>query len=183
MRQLLVWCSVVVFACGCSGGSNLPLAPTPTASAPVFTPAPAPQLRDSGNWTPFFFARWQPGIGAAIALNATINAAVEMNELCIPDIYQQWGGRACKRFVLTVPSDGWLHAFLRWDSSPSGFDPKFAAEVVFVASTGRFAVSDLKPTTDTEVFARVEPGPYDILVIPSVDTRFPFQLRTELRPN
>ena len=180
MRQLLMWCLVVVFACGCSGGSNPPVSPTP---APALTPAPSPQLRDSGNWTPFFFARWQPGMGALLALNATIDAAVEMNELCIPDIYQQWGGRACKRFVVTVPSDGWLHAFLRWDSSASGFDLNLAGEVVLVASTGRFAVAGWKETTDAEVFARVEPGPYDILVIPSVDARFPFQLKAELRPN
>ena len=106
-----------------------------------------------------------------------------MNELCIPDIYQQWGGRACKGFVVSVPSGGWLHAFLRWDPSASGFDPKFSGEVVVVASTGRFAVSDWMQTTAAEVFAKVEPGPYDILVIPSVDARFPFQLRAELRPD
>ena len=182
MRQLWGWCSVGVFACSCSG-DNLPLAPTPTASAPVVVTTPTLPLRDSGNWTPFFFARWQPGIGAPLALNAPIDAAVEMNELCIPDIYQQWGGRACKRFVVTVPSDGWLHAFLRWDSSAAGSDPNLAGEVVFVAQTGRFAVSDWKQTTDAEVFAKVEPGPYDILVIPSVDARFPFQLKAELRPN
>jgi hypothetical protein len=182
MRQLLGCCSVVVFACACSG-NNLPLAPTPTASAPALAPTPTLPLRDSGNWTPFFFARWQPGIGTSLGLNATIAATVEMNELCIPDIYWQWGGRACKQFVVIVPSDGWLHAYLRWDSSASGLDPKFTGEVVLIAPTGRFAVSDWQQTTDTEVFAKVEPGPYDIMVIPSVDARFPFQLRAELRPN
>jgi len=73
VRSLLLgWCSVVVFACGCSGASNLPVAPTPTASAPALAPTPTLPLRDSGNWTPFFFARWQPGIGTSLGLNATI---------------------------------------------------------------------------------------------------------------
>jgi len=182
MRQLLGCCSVVVFACGCSGGNNLPLAPTPVAT-PVFTPAPAPPLRESGNWTPFFFARWQPGIGPPLGLSTTIAAAVEMNELCIPDIYQQWGARACKRFVVSVPSDGWLHGFLHWDASAQGFDLNLIGEVVLVQRSGRFATSEWHEV-DTHVFAKVEPDTYDLLVLSySNEARLPFQLRTELRPN
>jgi hypothetical protein len=106
---------------------------------------------------------------------------VEANEQCVPDIYQKWGARGCARFVVSVPSDGWLHAFLRWDSSAPGFDLKQAGEVVLVAPTGRFAASDLE-REEVELSALVEPGIYDVLVMSYTSgVRLPFQLRAELQ--
>jgi hypothetical protein len=48
---------------------------------------------DEGNWTPWFFSLWQPGLGEPLGVGTTINAAVETGELCVPDIYWQWGAR------------------------------------------------------------------------------------------
>ena len=172
--------TVAVLASGC-GGNELPVAPTPAPSlAPPVTSALLP-FRDAGNWTPWSFAPWQPGPGAPLDVGATINAAVDVDELCVSDIYWQWGARACQRFVIHAPTAGWLHGLLRWDTSAPGFDLSLAGEVVLVATSGRFATSDWKQV-ELEVFARVEPGSYDILVLSYAQaTRLPFQLRTELR--
>jgi hypothetical protein len=169
-----------VLACGCSG-NELSVAPTSTPTSPTPVAVVPPPLRDAGNWTPFYFSPWQPGLGSTLGFGATINAAVDVDELCVPDIYWQWGARACERYIIQVPSGGWLHGLLRWDASAPGFDPSLAGEVVLVASTGRFATSDWK-RVETEVFALVEPGLYDILVLSYAQTtRLPFQLRAELR--
>jgi hypothetical protein len=181
MRQLLWWFPLVVFGDGCSS-NNLPLTPTtPVASTPAITSSPPRPNRDAGNWTPWLFTSWQPGVGPPLGLNVTINAAVEPNELCVSDIYQQWGARACTRFVVSVPSDGWLHGFLHWDASAQGFDLNLIGEVVLVQRSGRFATSEWHDV-DTHVFAKVEPDTYDLLVLSySNEVRLPFQLRTELR--
>ena len=157
------------------------MAPTQaSAPAPVTTPTPL-LFRDEGNWTPWFFSPWQPGLGEPLGVGATINAGVETGELCVPDIYWQWGARACKRYAIQVPSEGWLHGFLRWDASAPGFDPSVAGEVVIVATSGRFATSDWQQV-DLEVFARVEQGLYEMLVLSYAQTTgLPFQLRTDWR--
>ena len=106
---------------------------------------------------------------------------MEIGELCVSDIYWQWGARACKRFVVSVPSEGWLHGFLHWDTAAQGFDLNLVGEVVLVQRSGRFATSDWHQV-DAHVFAKVEPDVYDLLVLSySDDVRLPFQLRTELR--
>jgi len=77
------------------------------------TPAPAatsPAGYTGGNWQSYSFKPWHPAVGPALALTPTVNAIVNVDELCVPDIYQQWGARACDRFVVTVPTDEWLHA-------------------------------------------------------------------------
>ena len=181
MSQLCWWFPLVVFANGCSN-SSLPLTPTnPVAGTPAVIPIPPLPNRDAGNWTPWLFTGWQPGVGAPLGPNATINAAVEIGELCVSDIYWQWGARACKRFVVSVPSEGWLHGFLHWDTTAHGFDLNLIGEVVVVQRSGRFATSDWHQV-DAHVFAKVEPDVYDLLVLSySDDVRLPFQLRTELR--
>jgi len=181
MRQRCWWFPLVVFANGCSN-SSLPLTLTnPVAGTPAVIPIPPLPNRDAGNWTPWLFTGWQPGVGAPLGSNATINAAVEIGELCVSDIYWQWGARACKRFVVSVPSEGWLHGFLHWDTTAHGFDLNLIGEVVLVQRSGRFATSDWHQV-DAHVFAKVEPDVYDLLVLSySDDVRLPFQLRTELR--
>jgi hypothetical protein len=80
MRQLLWWFPLVVFSDGCSN-NNLPLTPTaPVASTSAATLNPPAANRDAGNWTPWLFTSWQPGVGPPLGLNVTINAAVEPNE-------------------------------------------------------------------------------------------------------
>jgi hypothetical protein len=126
---------------------------------------------------------WHPAVGPALALNTTVNAIVDVDELCVPDIYRQWGARACERFVVTVPTDGWLHASLKWDPSAPGFDLRLVGEVVLVASTGQFASSDWQKA-DVDIRAPVVPGIYDLLVLAySQAVALPFQLRTELQAN
>jgi hypothetical protein len=102
-------------------------------------------------------------------------------QLCVPDIYEQWGARECQRFVVTILSPGWLHGLLRWDTSAPAFDLNLAGEIVVVASAGRFATSDWKQA-ETTVFAKVAPGTYDVLVMSYVRARLPFRLRADLRP-
>ena len=179
MRQFMWWFPLVVFGYGCSD-NNLPLTPT-GASAHAVTPGGPLPTRDEGNWTPWLFTGWQPAVGAPLGPNATINAAVEIGELCVSDIYWQWGARACKRFVVSVPSDGWLHGFLHWDTTAAGFALNLVGEVVLVQRSGRFATSEWHQV-DAHVFAKVEPDVYDLLVLSySDEVRLPFQLRTELR--
>jgi len=70
MRQLCWWFPLVVFANGCSN-SSLPLTPTnPVAGTPSVSPSPPLPNRDGGNWTPWLFTGWQPGVGAP--LGATV---------------------------------------------------------------------------------------------------------------
>ena len=180
MRQLFWWFPFVVFAYGCS--DHPPLSPTAlVASTPAVTPSPPRPSGDTDNWTPWFFAPWQPRVGPPLGLNVTINAAVEPDELCVSDIYQQWGARACERFVVSVPSDGWLHGYVHWDTSAPGFDQSLVGEVVLVQSSGRFATSQWHEV-DPHVVAKVEADTYDLLVLSySNEVRLPFQLRTELR--
>jgi hypothetical protein len=83
--------------------------------------------------------------------------------------------------VVEVSSPGRLDAALRWDDAAPGFDLTLAGEVVLVAPSGRFASSDWQ-LPDPHVFAVVEPGEYDLLVISYVQTNQPFQLTTALSP-
>jgi hypothetical protein len=84
-----------------------------------------------------------------------------------------WGARACKRFVVSIPSEGWLHGFLHWDTTAQGFDVNLIGEVVLVQRSGRFATSE---------WHQVDAHVFDLLVLSySDDVRLPFQLRTELR--
>jgi hypothetical protein len=112
MRQLLWWFPFVVSSYGCSG-NNLPLPPTaPVAPTPAVTLSPPRPSRDAGNWTPWFFVPWQPGVGPPLGLNITINAAVEPGELCISDIYWQWAReRARDSSFLCLPMDGFMGFF------------------------------------------------------------------------
>jgi hypothetical protein len=101
----------------------------------------------------------------------------------VPDLRWVWDARAsCKRFVVSVPSDGQLDAFLRWDGSAPGFDPSLAGDVVLVAPDGRFATSGWQHT-DEHISVLVQPGDYGVLVMSYVPASLPFQIRTELRPN
>jgi hypothetical protein len=178
--HLSAWLSLVILAFGCSGNDAALTPPAVVAPTPLSTPPPLP-FRDAGNWTPFSFIGWQPGRGAALPLDVLVKGAVDADDLCVRDIYDQWGARACKGFVVSVPAAGWFHAFLHWDSTAPGFDRELAGEVVLVASTGRFATSPWR-VIEPEVFARVTPGSYDVLVMSYSQVRLPFELRAELRP-
>ena len=183
MRQFCGWLVIVLFACACDS-NRVPFGPTamPTP-APAATSPPAYTGYTGGNWKFYSFNPWQPAVGPALALNTTVNAIVDVGELCVPDIYRQWGARACERFVVTVPTDGWLHASLKWDPSAPGFDLGLVGEVVLVASTGQFASSDWHKAV-VDIRAPVVPGVYDLLVLAySQQVALPFQLGTELQAN
>jgi hypothetical protein len=187
MRQLFGWVSVLVLTAGCSG-SGLPTSPTTPSSPPSLSGAP-PSIRPPGlrsadvseGWLPWYFRQWQPGIGEPLDPNATIDAIVQANDVCVSNLRQVWDARSsCKRFLVSVPSEGRLNAFLRWDVSASGFDETLAGEVVLVANDGRFASSGWqKPQLD--VWAPVSPGDYTVLVITYVPVSLPFQLKMDFR--
>ena len=94
MRQAFGWLSVVVFAWGCNSTSlESPTAPSVTSTNPQVRAEPP-----GGNWSPWFFYPWQAGIGEPLALGATASATVEAQHECVPNLYWEWGARACKRF-------------------------------------------------------------------------------------
>ena len=88
MLRLLL--GAVLFTCACNG-NTLSVAPTSTPTRPPTASVPPLPFRDAGNWTPWSFAPWQPGLGVPLSLNITVNPTVDIEELCVPDIYQQWG--------------------------------------------------------------------------------------------
>jgi hypothetical protein len=137
-----------------------------------------------GNWSPwYFFAwQWQSGLGEPLVLDRTVDAIVEVNDLCVPGLRSTWDARSsCKRFVVSVPSDGGLHAFVRWDTSAPGFDPSLSGDVVLVAPDGRFTASGWQHAEE-HIYGLVQPGDYGVLVMSYVPANLPFQIRTELRP-
>ena len=179
MRLLLRWLSVVVLAAGCSQ-SSLPVSPT---TAPAQPPAPAQRGPDEGNWSPWFFKGWQPGIGEPLSPGVTVNSVVQADDVCVADLRSGWDARSsCKRFVVSVPVAGTLDTFLHWDASAPGFAINLAGDVVLVKPSGQFAASDWLQT-DVHVAVRVEPGDYGVLVMTYVPASLPFQIRIGLTPN
>jgi hypothetical protein len=184
MRQLFGWVSVLVLTAGC-GGSGLPTAPSlalpfspPAATSP---PTRIGAFETADGWLPWSFREWQPGAGEPLGLNATIDAVVEANDVCVSNLRQVWDARSsCKRFLVSVPSTGSLYGSLLWDASARDFSPDFAGEVVLVRHDGRFASSDWQ-RTKLDVSARVEPGDYTVLVIIYGPVSLPFQLTMDLR--
>jgi hypothetical protein len=159
------------------------LSPTPSATPArsaftvnLLAPEPA-----NGHWLPWFFSQWQPGVGEPFHLGERADSTVDVNDLCVSNLRSTWDARAsCKRFTVSVRSDGWLAAFLRWDPSAPGFDPSLSGDVVLVAPDGRFAASDWQHTEES-IDALVHPGEYGVLVMSYVPATLPFQIRVELR--
>jgi hypothetical protein len=183
VRHLLGWFSLAVFAAGCSTGELLPTTPSQTGS-PLATAVQfnATRLQSNGNWLPWFFPVWQPGVGERLVLGTNINSVVAADDLCVPNLRSVWdAGSSCKRFVVSVTSDGWLNASLKWDTSAPGFDPARSGEVVFVAADGRFAASDWLHAEE-HLAALVEPGDYGVLVMSYAPASLPFQINLELNP-
>ena len=168
----------VMFMSGC-GDNDLPFAPS---TAPVISAEPRPGVETAdGNWTPWSFTGWQPGIGERLLPAATILATVTAGDLCVERLREVWDRRAsCKRFVVSVPAKGRLDAFLRWDTSADGFDASLSGEVVLVAPSGRFAASDWGHTEE-HILALVEPGDYGVLVMAYVPASLPFEIRVSFR--
>ena len=177
MRQLTSGLLIAVLTLGCSTNA-VPVAPTPSA---LSAPGIAANV-DAGNWTPWYFAGWQPGLGSTLVPSATVEAIVEVDDECVPDLRLRWDARAsCHRFSVSVDSNGWLDVFLRWDASAPGFDPTLSGDVVLVAPNGQFTASDWQHTEE-HAYARVRPGSYGVLVMSYVPASLPFQIRAELRP-
>jgi len=189
VRQFAGCLSVVVLVAACNTNELL-VSPTPPPSSLSVSavsgsmPRSRPRsLEDSvGNWSPWFYPQWQPGIGDPVAANGTFSAIVEVNDLCAPSLRRVWDARSsCKRFSVSVPSDGWLGAFLKWDASAPGFSENLAGEVVLVAPDGRMASSSWQHVEE-EISAFVRPGNYGVLVMTYVPVSLPFQIKLELRP-
>ena len=193
MRWPCRWLSVVVLGAAACDSNGLPESPTAPslslsasasasaelASMPQFGPPP----NSDGNWSPWFFPAWQAGIAASLAPDGSVvDAVVEVDDLCVSYIRATWDARtSCKRFTVSVPSDGWLDASLRWDTTAPGFDPSLSGDVVLVAPSGRFTASDWRHTEE-QISALVEPGDYGVLVMSYVPVSLPFQIKLELRP-
>ena len=189
MRQFSWWLSLVVLGAACNSNS-LSLSPTAPSSSLSGLAASGAMLQSGlpanseGNWSPWYFPAWQPGIGEPLTTNGgmVVDSVVEVNDLCVSHIRLTWDARtSCKRFIVTITSIGWLDAFLRWDSSAPGFDPFLSGDVVLVAPSGRFTASDWRHTEE-HVFALVEPGDYGVLVMSYVPVSLPFQIKVERRP-
>lgn len=177
MRQLIGWLCVSVLTSACTANS-LPL--SPSAPSSVFGPSRGASV-DSGNWTPWFFNGWQPGLGPALVLGTTVEAMVEVDDVCVANLRQTWDARAsCKRFVVSVSSHGWLEASIRWDPTAPGFDPSLSGDVVLVAPDGRFTASGWQHTEE-QISGRVQPGNYGVLIMSYVPASLPFQITTDLR--
>jgi hypothetical protein len=183
MRQWLGCGAVLVLTAAC-GGTGLPTAPSASSFSPgsvISLPAATRPLEMADGWLPWSFPQWQPGLGESLNLDTTIGSVVEENDVCVFNLRQVWDSRSsCRRFVVSVPSTGWLYGYLTWDASAPGFTPYSAGEIVLVRQDGRFAASAwLRP--DLEVAARVEPGDYTVLVITYGPVSLPFQLTMNLR--
>jgi hypothetical protein len=181
MRQIFGGLSVVVLVWGC-GANGLPLSQTSPSVTSVPPAAATIELPPNGNWTPWFFPQWQPGIGAPLAPGQVVDAIVDNHDVCVESLRQVWDARAsCKRFVLSAPSDGRLDVYLRWDTSAPGFVPSLSGDVVIVAPNGRFATSDWTHTEE-HVYVLLRRGDYGVLVMNYVPASLPFQIRAELHP-
>jgi hypothetical protein len=189
MRRLSGWLSVVAFGAACNS-NELPASPTAPSSSPSASssavsrsmPRSGSRLYSEGNWSPWFFPAWQPGIGEPLVANGTIvDAGVDVNDLCVPNLRRVWDARSsCRRFNVSVPSDGWLRAFLMWDASAPGFNESLAGEVVLVAPDGRMASSSWQHVEE-QISAFVKTGNYGVLVFTYVPVSLPFQIKLELR--
>lgn len=182
MRTVLFALTVALLAWGCDSSTRIasPTSPTLTSFAD-FNPFPEQPL--NGNWTPWFFNDWQPGIGDRLALGQGVTSSVRPDDLCVVRIRLTWDGRtSCRRFALTVSSDGRLDVFLKWDVTATGFDPLLSGDVIIVAPNGRFAASDWTHGEE-HVYVLLRAGEYGVLVMNYVPVSLPFQLRTEFRAN
>jgi len=178
MRHRIGWLAVAVLTWGCSS-DPLPFSPTTTfgSSVRLSSSVAAPD-----GWLPWYWPAWKGGAGEPLVPGTSVNAVVEANDVCVSNLRQVWDARSsCRRYVVEVSSPGRLDVALRWDNAAPGFDLTLAGEVVLVAPSGRFASSDWQ-LLDPHVFAVVEPGGYDLLVISYVQTNQPFQLTTALSP-
>jgi hypothetical protein len=186
VRQLCGWLPVVMFVAGCSGGG------IPTAPSSVSVPVPpgsqsalagSSHAVDDGNWSPWYLPWYLPQAGAApgerLGVNSLVTATVEANDICVPGLRFIWDARAsCRRFSVSVESAGTLHVFLRWDPGAPDFDLSLAGDVVLVRPDGRFQSSEWHQI-EVDVWGRVEPGEYAVLVMGYVPASLPFLLRTE----
>jgi len=187
MRRLVGGLSIVAFAWGC-GSSTVPATPTAPSMVAAYHAGfiPPVDIRveqpPDGNWLPWYFREWQPGLGDPLALDATVDAAVQHDDVCVQNLRQVWDARSsCKRFTLTVSSDGRLDVYLHWDVSAPGYNPALSGEVVVVAPDGHFASSDWTHS-DEHAWVLLRPGEYGVLVMTYVPASLPFQIKTEFRP-
>src|SRR5262245_10195999 len=183
MRQASCWILCLAwFASGCDGHRAV------SPSAPITGPSPSPsaltgQLNepDDGNWSPWIFPQWQPGLGDPLLIGAAVQSAVEVNDICVPNLKFVWDARAsCKRFSLTASTRGRLDVHLRWDVSAPGYVSSLSGDVVIVAPDGHFADSDWTHGEE-HLWVSVRPGEYGVLVMSYVPASLPFQLSTEFR--
>jgi hypothetical protein len=182
MRPWLAWLPLVMFGWGCSGGMDMPSAPT--AHAVMLPPGAnaAPWSPDVRNWSPFYFPAWQVGIGEVLTPGTTVSSTVIAGDVCVSHLRTAWDARAsCRRFTIDAPAQGKLEAFLNWDASAPGFNPTLVGDVVFIAPSGQFNASP-GASADEYNWALVDPGSYGVLVMSYVDATLPFQLRMELTP-
>ena len=153
MRRLTAWLSVAVFASGCTV-ADVPASPSPSYPSQRISIRP---IVDAGNWSPWFFFGWQPGLGQPLVPGLGVDAIVTAGDECVPNIRWTWDARtSCTRFVTSVSASGWLDAFLTWDPTAPGFNPALSGDVVLVAPDGRFTASDWQHTEE-HIFGRVEP--------------------------
>ena len=172
----------LVSSCGSNGVTRTQTGPSQTG------PSPSPsaltgQLNepDNGNWSPWIFPQWQSGLGEPLLIGATVQSAVEVNDICVPNLKSVWDARAsCKRFALTASTRGRLDVHLRWDVSAPGYVPTLSGDVVMVAPDGHFADSDWTHGEE-HLWVSVRPGEYGVLVMSYVPASLPFQLSTEFR--
>jgi hypothetical protein len=137
---------------------------------------------ETRSWSPWFYPVWQPGLGEPFVLGASLDAVVEQDDLCAPNLRTVWDARAsCRRFQVSIDAEGWLDISLRWDAAAEGFDPGLAGDVVLVAPNGNMAASGWQHLEES-VSARVQPGNYGILVMSYVRATLPFQISAVLRP-
>ena len=180
MRVPLGCLSVVMILAGC-GTTGLPTAPssTPFMSVPSGSMLHFETL--PGNWSPWFYPQWQPGIGQPLAIGESVSTVVDADDICAPHLRAVWDARSsCKRFNVSVPADGWLDTSLRWDASAAGFDERLAGEFVLVAPDGRMASTDWQHV-EQQLSAHVQPGDYGVLVMIYVPVSLPFRIELELR--
>jgi hypothetical protein len=82
---------------------------------------------------------------------------------------------------MSVLSDGILEAFLAWDASAIGLDPKRAGDVMIINPEGGWVASGEQ--FENRAFMLAKPGKYEIIAIAFEPSPVPFELRTALRAN
>ena len=183
MRLWVAWLPLVIVGSGCTGGMEMPAAPSPGAPSSAPLAKSASWSPDIGNWTPFFFPAWEVGIGEILTPGRTVSSTVIAGDVCVSHLRNTWDYRvSCRRFTIEAPVQGKLEAFLHWDPSAPGFTPGLTGDVVFIRPDGRFTASS-GVAVDEYNWALVDPGTYGVLVMSYVDATLPFELRMEHTPH